>query len=52
MTSSSCRRGLAYAEGPSLIPGTSREGVVFKRLDGALSFKAISNSYLLKHSDR
>jgi RNA ligase (TIGR02306 family) len=43
---------LAYAEGPSLNPGTSREGVVFKRLDGGLSFKAISNSYLLKHSDR
>ena len=43
---------LAYAEGPSLNPGTSREGLVFKRLDGGLSFKAISNSYLLKHSDR
>jgi len=43
---------LAYAEGPSLNPGTSREGLVFKRLDGELSFKAISNSYLLKHSDR
>jgi RNA ligase (TIGR02306 family) len=43
---------LAYAEGPSLNPATSREGVVFKRLDGGLSFKAISNRYLLKHSDR
>lgn len=43
---------LAYAEGPSLNPGTSREGVVFKRLDGGLSFKAISNTYLLKHADR
>ena len=43
---------LAYAEGPSLNPDTQREGVVFKRLDGGLSFKAISNSYLLKHSDR
>ncbi|ATE71671.1 RNA ligase (ATP) [Lysobacter capsici] len=43
---------LAYAEGPSLNPDTVREGVVFKRLDGKLSFKAISNRYLLKHSDR
>ena len=43
---------LAYAEGPSLNRETSREGLVFKRLDGGLSFKAISNSYLLKHSDR
>lgn len=43
---------LAYAEGPSLNPATLREGVVFKRLDGRFSFKAISNSYLLKHSDR
>ena len=43
---------LAYAEGPSLNPATAREGVVFKRLDGRLSFKAISNAYLLKHSDR
>lgn len=43
---------LAYAEGPSLNPQTTREGVVFKRLDGDFSFKAISNSYLLKHGDR
>jgi RNA ligase (TIGR02306 family) len=43
---------LAYAEGPSLNPNTLREGVVFKRLDGSVSFKAISNSYLLKHGDR
>ncbi|MDK2126420.1 RNA ligase (ATP) [Parachitinimonas caeni] len=43
---------LAYAEGPSLNPATSREGVVFKQLDGSFSFKAISNSYLLKHGDR
>lgn len=43
---------LAYAEGPSLNPQTLREGVVFKRLDGSFSFKAISNSYLLKHGDR
>ncbi|MGJ7531119.1 RNA ligase (ATP) [Variovorax sp. GB1P17] len=43
---------LAFAEGPSLNPASAREGLVFKRLDGGLSFKAISNSYLLKHSDR
>lgn len=43
---------LAYAEGPSLNPDTTREGLVFKRLDGQLSFKAISNRYLLKHADR
>lgn len=43
---------LAYAEGPSLNPATAREGVVFKRMDGGFSFKAISNSYLLKHGDR
>lgn len=43
---------LRYAEGKSLNPAVSREGVVFKRVDGAFSFKAISNSYLLKHGDR
>ncbi len=43
---------LDYAEGPSLNVETAREGVVFKRIDGAFSFKAISNAYLLKHGDR
>ena len=43
---------LDFAEGPSLNPDTSREGLVFKRLDGGVSFKVISNSYLLKHGDR
>ncbi|MFZ6676810.1 RNA ligase (ATP) [Undibacterium sp. Tian12W] len=43
---------LDYAEGGSLNPATAREGVVFKRLDGSMSFKAISNTYLLKHGDR
>lgn len=41
---------LTYAEGKSLNAET-REGVVFKSLDGNCHFKAISNSYLLKHSD-
>jgi RNA ligase (TIGR02306 family) len=43
---------LDYAEGPSLNVESAREGVVFKRIDGAFSFKAISNTYLLKHGDR
>ena len=48
----SVARVLDYAEGPSLNTEITREGVVFKRIDGASSFKAISNSYLLKHGDR
>lgn len=43
---------LEYAEGPSLNPETKREGLVFKSYDSNFSFKAISNSYLLKHKDR
>ena len=38
---------LDIAEGPSLNPTVKREGIVFKRLDGERSFKAIANSYLL-----
>jgi RNA ligase (TIGR02306 family) len=38
---------LAYADGPS-IANPVREGVVFKRLDGAFNFKAISNQFLLQ----
>ena len=41
---------LAYAEGPS-INNPVREGLVFKRLDGQFSFKAISNAYLAKEKD-
>jgi len=37
---------LAFANGPSLYH-EMREGVVFKRMDGALSFKVISNDFLL-----
>ena len=47
---------LAYAEGKSLLnPQAEREGVVFRSVDetpfnqGKISFKAISNKYLLKH---
>ena len=42
---------LAYADGPSE-NGLAREGVVFKRVDdGSVSFKAVSNKYLLKQGD-
>jgi RNA ligase (TIGR02306 family) len=40
---------LAFAEGESLTKGVKREGVVFKSQQG--SFKAISNSWLLKNQD-
>jgi RNA ligase (TIGR02306 family) len=43
---------LRYAEGSSLNPKTKREGLVFKSWDSPFTFKAISNSYLLKHKDR
>jgi RNA ligase (TIGR02306 family) len=43
---------LDFAEGPSLNPQTKREGIVFKSLSSDFTFKAISNSYLLKHKDR
>jgi RNA ligase (TIGR02306 family) len=39
---------LAFADGPSL-NNNKREGVVFKSEDGAFSFKAISNSWLIKN---
>jgi RNA ligase (TIGR02306 family) len=42
---------LAYAEGPGKNPGVKREGVVFKSNKSQFSFKAISNSYLLKQKD-
>lgn len=41
---------LAFADGKSVlgdINGPLREGVVFKQVDGGMSFKAISNQYLL-----
>lgn len=43
---------LEFAEGPSLNPQTKREGLVFKSWEGDFTFKAIANSYLLKHKDR
>jgi RNA ligase (TIGR02306 family) len=41
---------LKFAEGPSLNHPV-REGLVFKRLDGKFSFKAISNLFLLKEKE-
>ena len=38
---------LNFAEGKSLV-NPVREGVVFKRMDGKFSFKAISNTYLIQ----
>ncbi len=43
---SSIASALQFAEGPS-INNTVREGVVFKRVDGGFSFKAISDAFLL-----
>jgi RNA ligase (TIGR02306 family) len=43
---------LALADGPSALkPSQRREGLVFKSLDQAASFKVISNQYLLKQKD-
>ncbi|MCA0267721.1 MAG: RNA ligase (ATP) [Bacteroidetes bacterium] len=40
---------LAYADGPSALRGeTAREGVVVRSYDRSVSFKAISNRFLLK----
>lgn len=41
---------LKFAEGPS-IKHPIREGLVFKRMDGQFSFKAISNAFLAKEKD-
>ena len=40
---------LIYAEGASTIDGLPREGIVFRTADGQKSFKAVSNSFLLKY---
>jgi hypothetical protein len=42
---------LKYAEGKSVLnPNTEREGVVVRSMDGTISFKAISNKFLLKNN--
>lgn len=40
---------LLWAEGNSLLDGLPREGIVFRTTDGQKSFKAVSNSFLLKY---
>ena len=40
---------LLWAEGNSRIDGKPREGIVFRTIDGQKSFKAVSNSFLLKY---
>ena len=40
---------LVAAEGKSKIDGKPREGIVFRSQDGARSFKAVSNSFLMKY---
>ena len=40
---------LLWAEGNSEIDGLPREGIVFRTMDGQKSFKAVSNSFLLKY---
>ncbi len=43
---------LLYAEGKSMVHGSAdREGVVVRSHDKKVSFKAISNSFLLKHEN-
>ncbi len=43
---------LSMADGASALHAAQdREGLVFKRLDGAASFKVVSNKYLLKQKD-
>ena len=40
---------LLWAEGESKVDGLPREGIVFRTTDGQKSFKAVSNSFLLKY---
>ena len=40
---------LAIATGDSVVDGGMREGLVFRSQDGAKSFKAVSNEFLLKY---
>lgn len=44
-----CDEILALAAGESAIDGLPREGLVFRTLDGARSFKAVSNEFLMKY---
>ena len=42
---------LKFAEGKSALFDTQREGVVFKEVNGGMTFKTISNAYLIKSGD-
>ena len=44
-----CEELLVLAGGPSAIDGGMREGLVFRSYDGARSFKAVDNNFLLKY---
>lgn len=41
---------IAYADGKSMLCDTLREGVVIRNYDKNVSFKCISNKFLLKHN--
>ena len=41
---------IAYADGKSAIADTLREGLVIRDHDNTVSFKCISNKFLLKHN--
>lgn len=45
----SCDKILLLAGGPSAIDGGMREGLVFRSFDGAKSFKAVDNNFLIKY---
>lgn len=44
-----CDELLAAAAGASKLDGLPREGLVFRSTDGAISFKAVDNGFLLKY---
>ena len=45
-----CEEMLDYAaSAPSKIDGGMREGVVLRSMDGVMSFKAVSNEFLMKY---
>lgn len=44
-----CDELLEIAAGPSALDGLAREGLVFRTFDGARSFKAVDNGFLMKY---
>ena len=42
---------LQMADGQSALGNTLREGIVFRSQDGKLSFKAVSNRFLLHYNE-